>query len=197
MRSVQIINIGILALQGDFEAHRNALKAYPLCSVSFVRSSDELDSIHGLILPGGESTTIGKLMVKHCLLEKIQSRSREGMAIYGTCAGLILLAKEIEGSDQVRLGLMDITVARNAFGRQLDSFEADVNMPIIGTAPVKGVFIRAPYVENCGEGVEVLARFENRIVAVRQGKLLGTAFHPELTPDHRVHGMFVEMCGSE
>ncbi|MEP6756500.1 MAG: pyridoxal 5'-phosphate synthase glutaminase subunit PdxT [Chthonomonadales bacterium] len=188
------MKIGILALQGDFDAHRKALGAYPSCFVSLVRSPEELDDLHGLILPGGESTTIGKLMVRHGLLERIQSRAAYGMAIYGTCAGLILLASEIVDSEQTRLGLMDITVARNAFGRQLDSFEANVDFPTIGTDPVRAVFIRAPYVTQFGEGVEELARFEDRVVAVRQGKILGTAFHPELTDDHRVHGLFVDMC---
>ena len=187
------ITIGVLALQGDFEAHRTALNSIPNVSASMVRSPGELDSLDGLVLPGGESTTIGKLMVRHGLLERIQQRAGEGMSIYGTCAGLILLAKTIEESDQVRLGLMDITVARNAFGRQLESFEADIPVEVIGPDPVRGVFIRAPYVSEIGDGVETLARYESKIVAVREGNLLGTAFHPELTNDYRVHELFAEM----
>ena len=185
--------IGILALQGDFEAHRKAFVSVPNIEVTFVRTPEELKDLDGLALPGGESTTIGKLMVRHNLLDCIRERHVDGMAIYGTCAGLILLAKEIEESDQIRLGLMDIKVARNAFGRQLDSFEADIPISDIGLTPVRGVFIRAPYVVSVGPGVQTLAEYSGKIVAVRQGALLGTAFHPELTHDFRVHSYFVEM----
>lgn len=159
-----------------------------------VRSVDELAGVDALIIPGGESTTIGKLMDRHGLDRAIRARAREGMPVYGTCAGLILLAKEIEGSDQLRLGLMDVTVARNAFGRQVDSFEADIPVPVIGKEPVRGVFIRAPYVTQAGPDVEILGRYRDRIVAVRQGNLLGSAFHPELTDDARLHAYFAEMA---
>jgi len=127
------------------------------------------------------------------LMEKIKARAAQGMAIYGTCAGMILLAKEIVGSDQPRLGLMDITVQRNAFGRQRESFEAEMNVPEFGNKAMRAVFIRAPYIEEAGPGVQVLARVNNRIVIARQGQFLVTSFHPELTNDERVHRYFVDM----
>src|SRR5438105_1546429 len=185
--------IGILALQGDFEAHRKMLEERLQVPARLVRSRDELDEVDALILPGGESTTIGKLLDRHDLEAPIRERAEAGMPIYGTCAGLILLARDIEGSDQGRLGLMDIQVARNAFGRQIDSFEADIPVPVIGEEPVRGVFIRAPYVSRVEPGVEVLGRYQDRVVAVRQGNLLGSAFHPELTDDPRMHAYFVEL----
>ncbi len=185
--------IGILALQGDFEAHAKHLERHLGVRALIVRTPDEVRAVDGLVIPGGESTTIGKLMVRFGVGDAIIERSRQGMPIYGTCAGLIMLAREIEGSDQYRLGLLDAVVARNAFGRQIDSFEADIPMPVLGEPPVRGVFIRAPYVVSAGPGVEVLAEVEGKIVAVRQGSLLGTAFHPELTDDVRVHSMFMAM----
>jgi pyridoxal 5''-phosphate synthase, glutaminase subunit Pdx2 len=185
--------VGILALQGDFEAHRKMLEERLGAETCLVRTSEEVKQVDGLILPGGESTTVGKLMDRYGLDEAIRERAAEGMPVYGTCAGLILLAKEIEGSDQLRLGLMDVTVARNAFGRQVDSFEADIPVPVIGEDPVRGVFIRAPYVSASDSQVEVLGRFEDKVVAVRQGNLLGSAFHPELTDDSRMHAYFLKM----
>lgn len=188
--------IGILALQGDFEAHSKHLEEHLGVRAPIVRTADEVRSVDGLIIPGGESTTIGKLMVRFGVGDAIAERAHAGMPIYGTCAGLILLAREIEGSDQYRLGLLDAVVARNAFGRQIDSFEADIPMPVLGEPPVRGVFIRAPYVVSVGPGVEVLATVEGKVVAVRQGNLLGTAFHPELTDDVRVHSMFMAMVNT-
>jgi pyridoxal 5'-phosphate synthase pdxT subunit len=185
--------VGILALQGDFEAHRKMLEERLGAEARLVRSADELAEVDGLILPGGESTTVGKLMDRHGLDTLIRERAADGMPIYGTCAGLILLAKQIEGSDQLRLGLMDLTVARNAFGRQVESFEADVPVPAVGEEPVRGVFIRAPYVTETAPDVEVLGRYEDKIVAVRQGNLLGSAFHPELTDDARMHAYFLHL----
>ena len=185
--------IGILALQGDFEAHRKMLEEQLGANAELVRSADEVTAVDGLILPGGESTTVGKLMDRHGLDTVIRERAAQGVPIYGTCAGLILLARQIEGSDQLRLGLMDVTVARNAFGRQVDSFEADVPVPDIGEQPVRGVFIRAPYVTETAPDVRVLGRYEGKIVAVRQGSLLGSAFHPELTDDPRMHAYFLRM----
>ena len=158
-----------------------------------VRTAQELDSVDAVIIPGGESTTIGKLMEKHGILEPLRKQAAGGKPVYGTCAGLILMAKKIEGSDQTRLGLMDVTVARNAFGRQVDSFEADVTIPEIGGDAVRGVFIRAPYISRIGEGVEDLGRFEDKTVVVRQGNLLGSAFHPELTDDPRLHQYFANI----
>ena len=188
------LTIGVLALQGDFEAHRKMLEERLGVKTRLVRTAEEVEAVDGLILPGGESTTIGKLMDRHGIDEAIRARAEEGMPVYGTCAGLILMAKEIEGSDQLRLGLMDIKVARNAFGRQIDSFEADIPLPVLGEKPVRGVFIRAPYVTQTAPKVETLGRYEGKIVAVRQGNLLGSAFHPELTDDPRLHAYFVEMA---
>lgn len=162
-----------------------------------IRKAAELDDVAGLIIPGGESTTIGKMMVDWGLMEKIQARFQQGMAIYGTCAGMIMLAKDIVGSDQPRLGLMDVTVRRNAFGRQRESFEADLNVPQFGSEPVRAVFIRAPYIEKAGPAVEVLAAVNEHIVIARQGKLLATAFHPELTEDDRIHKYFIKMITDE
>jgi len=186
--------IGILALQGDFEAHQKALRACPDVEAPLVRTADEVRSVDALILPGGESTTVGKLMVRHGLDELIRQRAAAGMPLYGTCAGLILLARDIQGSDQPRLGLLDVEVARNAFGRQVESFEADIAVPAVGPEPVRGVFIRAPAVTRIGPGVEVLGTLGGRVVAVRQGVILGTAFHPELTDDSRIHRLFAELA---
>ncbi len=188
------IAIGILGLQGDYAAHESALAGLPDTEARIVRDADELQTVAGLILPGGESTTIGKLLDRTGLGGEIVQKSARGFPIFGTCAGMILLARTIVGSDQPRLGLMDITVERNAFGRQVDSFEADIEVPDEGEEPVRGVFIRAPYVTHAGDGVRVLARFEDRIVAVQQGHLMATAFHPELTGDRRIHARFAEMC---
>jgi 5'-phosphate synthase pdxT subunit len=191
------VTIGVLALQGDYEAHQKMLEERLGIPTRLVRTTKELDAIDGLILPGGESTTIGKLMERVGLDKAIRERAQSGMPLYGTCAGMILLAKEIVGSQQLRLGLMDICVERNAFGRQVESFEADIPVPIIGEEPVRGVFIRAPYVREASAAVEILGRFREKIVAVRQGPLLATAFHPELTEDTRVHTYFIQMVREE
>jgi 5'-phosphate synthase pdxT subunit len=189
--------IGLLALQGDFDAHRKMLEEHLGQQTALVRTVADLSRVDALVMPGGESTTIGKLMARNGLDTAIRERAQAGMPIYGTCCGLILLAKRIEGhADQPTLGLMDVTVARNAFGRQIDSFEANVSFPPVqqdDTRPVRGVFIRAPYVTEIEPTVAVLARYEDKIVAVRQGALLGTAFHPELTDDPRVHAYFIRM----
>ncbi len=163
-----------------------------------VRLPEHLEGLDGLILPGGESTTIGKLAVAYRLDEAILSLAREGKPIWGTCAGLILLARAALGGvpHQPLLGLLDVVVVRNGFGRQLDSFETDLEVERLGPPPFRGVFIRAPYVQEWGAEVEVLARLEDgRVVAVQQGRLLGTAFHPELTEDERFHRYFLEMTG--
>ncbi len=185
--------IGILALQGDVEAHRKVLHRIG-AHAALVRDADELARVDGLIIPGGESTTIGKLIDRVGLAQPLRRVAAQGMPIYGTCAGMILLARDIVDSDQPRLGVMDIAVARNAFGRQVDSFEADIEMPAVGDPAVRGVFIRAPYVARTGDSVEVLATYQGVIVGVRQGYLLATAFHPELTDDTRVHRAFVGWC---
>ena len=189
------MKIGVLALQGAFREHRIMLE-HCGADVVEVRSPEHLDDLAGLVIPGGESTTIGKMMVRWGLLEKIRQRHAAGMGIYGTCAGMILLAKEIVGSDQPRLGLMDITVRRNAFGRQRESFEADLQVPEFGPAPLKAVFIRAPYIEAAGPDVQVLAQVNEKTVIARQGRCLVTAFHPELTHSDQVHRYFMNMLKS-
>lgn len=186
------MRIGVLALQGDFAEHLAMLKRIGVEACE-VRKLRDLEGVDALIIPGGESTTIGKLMARYELDKAIHARAEQGMPIYGTCAGLILLAKEIEGSRQPRLGLMDITVLRNAFGRQIESFEADIPFKPTPERPVRGVFIRAPIVSKVGAGVEVLSEFDGKVVAVQQGNLLATAFHPELTDDERVHRYFLSL----
>jgi len=182
--------IGVLALQGDVSEHLQAVRE---CGAQAreVRTVGELEAVDALIIPGGESTAIGKLMAKGGLHDPIRGRAAGGMPIFGTCAGQILLAKEVEGGAPQGLRLMDIRVVRNAFGSQRESFEAEIEAPAIGDRPVKGVFIRAPYILNVGPGVEVLARFEGKIVMARQGRLLAAAFHPELTDDRRIHQFFL------
>ncbi len=182
--------IGVLAMQGAFREHRLALEA---CGATCreIRKPAHLEGLDGLVIPGGESTTIGKLLHDYELFVPIREMGKDGLPIFGTCAGLVMLARDIEGSNQPRLGLMDICVIRNAFGRQVHSFEADLSIPALGEAPFPGVFIRAPYINKAGEGVEVLAVFQDHIVMARQQNLLVTAFHPELTGDQRVHRYFL------
>ena len=186
------MKIGVLALQGAFREHRLMVERCGVQAVE-VRKPEQLADIDGLIIPGGESTTIGKLLNDWGLLDAIKTRAATGMAIFGTCAGLILLAKDIVGSDQPRLGLMDIVAARNAFGRQRESFEADLQVAELGDEPVRAVFIRAPQIESAGAGVQVLASVNDKAVIARQGKLLVAAFHPELTTDDRLHRYFIRM----
>lgn len=186
------MKIGVLALQGAFREHVKTLQLLGIETVE-VRKPEQLDDVAGLIIPGGESTTIGKLMIEWGLLSKIKERYQQGMAIYGTCAGLILLSKNISDSQQPCLGLMDTVVKRNAFGRQVDSFEADLYVAEFGSEPVKAVFIRAPYIESAAPNVKVLAEVNGKIVIARQDRLLATAFHPELTEDHRIHQYFISM----
>jgi 5'-phosphate synthase pdxT subunit len=186
------VKIGVLALQGAFREHRWMLERCGAEAVE-VRKPADLDDIAGLVIPGGESTTIGKLLVEWGLMDKIKERAAAGMAVYGTCAGMILLAREIVGSDQPRLGQMDVAVRRNAFGRQRESFEADLKVPEFGAEPVRAVFIRAPYIESAGPSVKVLAAVGDHIVIARQGQFLATAFHPELTDDDRIHKYFIAM----
>ena len=186
--------IGVLALQGDVREHLAALAAAGADGVR-VRRPAELDDVDGLVIPGGESTTIGKLLVTFELLEPLQKRVRDGMPAFGSCAGMILLADRVlDGTaDQVGIGGIDMTVRRNAFGRQVDSWESDLAVDGIPGEPLHAVFIRAPWVEEAGAEVTPLASVGPRIVAVRQGPLLATAFHPELTPDPRVHALFVSI----
>lgn len=186
--------VGVLALQGDVREHLAALTAVG-AEARPVRRPEELDGVHGLVLPGGESTTISKLATAFGLLEPLRARVRDGLPVYGSCAGMIMLADEIldPRSGQETIGGIDMIVRRNAFGRQNESFEAAVELDGVSGGPVHGVFIRAPWVESLGAGVTALARHEGHPVAVRQGNLLATAFHPELTGDHRVHALFTEM----
>ncbi|WP_308405775.1 pyridoxal 5'-phosphate synthase glutaminase subunit PdxT [Streptomyces tardus] len=186
--------IGVLALQGDVREHLAALTGAGAEARS-VRRPEELAVVEGLVVPGGESTTIFKLARIFDLLEPLRERVRSGMPAYGSCAGMIMLADKIldPRSGQETVGGIDMIVRRNAFGRQNESFEAAVDMAGVDGGPVEGVFIRAPWVESTGAGVEVLASVEGHPVAVRQGSLLATSFHPELTGDHRVHRLFTEM----
>ncbi|MEW6572319.1 MAG: pyridoxal 5'-phosphate synthase glutaminase subunit PdxT [Bacillota bacterium] len=182
--------IGVLALQGAFREHKWALERFGV-EAFLVTKPSEIFDCEALVIPGGESTTIGRLATVFGLMEPLRERLNQGMAVFATCAGMILLAREIEGSNQPRLGLMDMTVRRNAFGRQVDSFEVDLEIPVLGEKPFRGVFIRAPYVLRVGQGVEVLCSTEGKAVLVRQEKLLASAFHPELTDDLRLHRYFV------
>ena len=198
------MKIGVLALQGAFREHLSALQdcgaeAFP------VRKPEQLEGIQGLVIPGGESTAIGQLMVEYGFDRSIPALAEQGLPIYGTCAGLILLAKEIVGeaslgeagtAGQYRLALMDIVAHRNAYGRQRESFEADIDIAALGPEPFRGVFIRAPYIVSVQPGVEILARQEGKIVMARQGQYLATSFHPELTGDRRVHRYFLEMAAA-
>jgi 5'-phosphate synthase pdxT subunit len=191
------MRIGVLALQGDFREHIVALAEIGISAVA-VKTAEEIAEIDALIIPGGESTTISKLAKSFNLFDLISNRIANGMPTYGSCAGMILVAKSIQdpASGQDSFGGIDIVVKRNAFGRQVDSFEADLDFKGIIEPKVRGVFIRAPWVESCGPNVEVLAKVEiegnSHPVAVREGKVLATAFHPELTGDFRVHRYFVE-----
>ncbi|NLI14290.1 pyridoxal 5'-phosphate synthase glutaminase subunit PdxT [Pelotomaculum propionicicum] len=187
------MKVGVLALQGAFREHQKMLEACGVESAQ-IRKPEQLDGLAGLIIPGGESTTMGKLLNEFNLFEPITRLGRDGLPIFGTCAGLILLARDIAGSAQPRLGLMDMRVERNAFGRQVDSFETDLDIAAVGKPPFQAVFIRAPYILSVGSGVEVLARYGEKIVFARQGRFLAAAFHPELTGDNRIHRYFLEKC---
>jgi pyridoxal 5'-phosphate synthase pdxT subunit len=194
-----VTTIGVLALQGDVREHLRALAECDALARP-VRRPEELDGIAGLVIPGGESTAISNLVLAFGLLDPIRKRIADGMPVYGSCAGMIMLADEIlDGRpDQETFAGIDMTVRRNAFGRQVDSFEGDVELDGVAGGPFHAVFIRAPWVERVGPGVRVMGRVAagpaaGRIVAVRQGNLLATAFHPELTGDLRVHRHFVEL----
>ena len=180
--------VGVLAVQGDFEAHIKMLRALGAAARE-VRTVQELDGLDALILPGGESTAITLGLERDGMAEPLRSRVREGLPVLGTCAGMILM-------DRAHLGLMDIDTRRNAFGRQVRSFESDVGIAELGEARVRGVFIRAPWVERCGAGVEVLAELDGHPVAVREGRRIAVAFHPELAGETRVHGLLVGMAAA-
>jgi 5'-phosphate synthase pdxT subunit len=197
---VNLPRVGVLALQGDTREHLAALRECGADAMT-VRRRSELDAVDALVIPGGESTTMSHLLVDVGLLEPLRARLADGLPAYGSCAGMILLATEIldagaNGREALPLGAIDMTVRRNAFGRQVDSFEGDVAFAGLED-PVRAVFIRAPWVERAGDGVQVLARAGGHIVAVRQGQMLATAFHPEMTGDRRVHRLFVDMVTGE
>jgi 5'-phosphate synthase pdxT subunit len=189
------MRIGVLALQGDFREHLDTLAVIGVEGVS-VRLPADLDGVSGLILPGGESTAMRRLIERWGLAQPILDLAGRGAPLFGTCAGMIVLARDIAGEPPI-VPLLDITVERNAFGRQLDSFEADLSVPVLGDQPVHGVFIRAPVVERTGPEVDVLARLEDgRIVAVRERNVIATAFHPELAGETRFHRLLATMASA-
>ena len=187
------MKIGVLASQGAFAEHIAKLRQLEAEAVP-VRLPEELEGLDGLVIPGGESTSIGRLMRDYKLTNGIKDRAKNGLPVFGTCAGMILLTKKSSDASPEYLGLMDITVRRNAFGRQRESFEAELSIPVLGEKPFPGVFIRAPLIEQVNSQVEILARLaDGTIVAVRQEKLLALAFHPELTDDLRFHQYFLDI----
>lgn len=188
----QKVKIGVLALQGAVAEHIRMLNKAGAEGV-IIKKVEQLEHIQGLIIPGGESTTIGKLIREYGFMEPLRSVAKNGFPLWGTCAGMIVLAKTIKGSDQHHLGLMDMTVERNAFGRQRDSFETDLVLKEVAD-DFRAVFIRAPLVTEIGNEVEILAHYKEDIVAVRQGHIIATSFHPELTDDERLHHFFVKLA---
>jgi 5'-phosphate synthase pdxT subunit len=191
------MRIGVIALQGAFIEHIDKFKILGVDAFP-VRQTMELEKIDGLVIPGGESTAIRRLMLEYNIISEIRRLGLSGLPIFGTCAGMILMAREISCNNKARpLGLMDITVRRNAFGRQKESFEKDIIVPILGEKSFPAVFIRAPYIEDAGTA-EVLSRLnDGKIIAAKQGKLLATAFHPELTDDLRFHQYFIDIINGD
>lgn len=188
--------IGILALQGDFAEHAERVRSAGAEAIE-VRLPRDLVGLEGLIIPGGESTTIARLMIIYDLLEPLRSLAHSGFPMWGTCAGAIVLAREAIGLDRPNIAAMDMRVLRNAFGSQVDSFETELEITGVEGGPVRAIFIRAPVIETVGPAVEVLARLaDGRMVAARQGNLLATSFHPELTPDLRMHQLFIDLARS-
>jgi len=186
------VKIGVLALQGAVTEHIQMLSALDAEAIP-VRTPSELDGLDALIIPGGESTTISKLLTDYGLMEPIRKLAEQGFPIFGTCAGLVLLARKVPNLEMEPIGIMDIEVKRNAFGRQVDSFEVNLEIPALHNGTFHGIFIRAPIIEKAESGVEVLCQLNNKPVAVRQGKLLACAFHPELTDDLRLHRYFLNL----
>lgn len=187
------MRIGVLALQGDFLEHAQMLRAVG-AEVTEVRLPSDLEGLDGMVIPGGESTTIARLLIRYDLLEPLRQRIRAGLPVMGTCAGMIVLAEHAEGLDREGLGLMALDVKRNAFGRQVDSFEADLDMPRVADRPVHAVFIRAPSIEQVRPPAEVLATLDDgTVIAAQQGNMLALAFHPELTDDTSIHQYFLRM----
>lgn len=188
-----MLNVGVLALQGSIIEHMKMLSRIKDVKPCEVKSVSDLDKVSGLILPGGESTTIGKLLMDFGLAKPIIERAKEGMPIWGTCAGMILLAKEIIDQDDSHLGLMDMAVRRNAYGSQLDSFTTTMKIPRVSAEEIPLVFIRAPWVERAGANVNILATLEDRVIALQQQNLLATSFHPELTTNPAFHLYFIDL----
>lgn len=192
-KSAKTARVGVLGLQGDFAEHLHILRGIGAEAVD-VRRPAQLDDVDALIIPGGESTTIGKLAERYGFIPKLRERIADGMPVWGTCAGAIFIAKDVPGHPHPILSAMDISVERNAFGRQQDSFEADLDVRDIGGAPYHAVFIRAPKITKTGADVETIAALDDgTVVAARQGNLLATSFHPELTPDDRFHRYFLSL----
>ncbi|MER3501959.1 MAG: hypothetical protein IMHGJWDQ_000650 [Candidatus Fervidibacter sp.] len=187
------MRIGVVAIQGDFAEHMAMLQRLNVEPVK-VRLPQDLEGLDGVIIPGGESTTIGIVGTRYGLLDALRERVEEGLPVFGTCAGAILLAKTILESDQPRIGVLDIVINRNAYGRQKDSFEANILVPRLGEVPVRGVFIRAPVIEAVGPEVEALAELDEKPVLVQQGHIVAATFHPELTDDTRLHRYFLRLC---
>jgi pyridoxal 5'-phosphate synthase pdxT subunit len=187
--------VGVLALQGDVDEHCRMLES---CGANTLRvkTTAELARVDGLIVPGGESTTVIRLLDRFEMTEPLVSRVRAGMPFWGTCMGMIVAARDVAEIEQKTLGLLDVTVRRNAFGRQLASEEIRLDVPVLGPEPFPAIFIRAPWIERAGPGVEVLATYKGHGVFVRQGAVMGTSFHPELTGDARVHGYFLDLLKS-
>ncbi|WP_322000728.1 pyridoxal 5'-phosphate synthase glutaminase subunit PdxT [Bacillus pumilus] len=189
-----MLTIGVLGLQGAVREHIQSIEA---CAAEgkIIKRAEELAFVDGLIIPGGESTTMRRLMDTYQFIEPIKAFAAEGKPIFGTCAGLIMLAKHIEDRDDAHLGLLNVSVARNSFGRQVDSFEADLEVKGLD-APFTGVFIRAPHIISADESVDIMAEYDGRIVMAKENNILGCSFHPELTDDHRLTQLFVEMVKS-
>lgn len=188
------MKIGVLGFQGAIIEHRQHIEKLGHEAV-IVRYPEELEHIQGMILPGGESTTIGKLLVRTGMLEPLREKIVQGLPVWGTCAGMILLAKELVNDTVTHLAVMDIAVRRSAYGTQIDSFDMQVNIPEVGTGLLSLVFIRAPYIEQIGKTVEVLCRIDGHIVAAKERNMLVTSFHPELTDNSSFHEYFISMCG--
>jgi pyridoxal 5'-phosphate synthase pdxT subunit len=186
------MKIGVLAVQGAFREHELILKDLG-CETVLVKLPEHLEGLDGLVFPGGESTSMGKLMREYDLISPIRDMAAHDVPMFGTCAGMIIMANRITGGEEPHLGIMDVEVNRNSFGRQVDSFETDLDMPAVGVHPFPAVFIRAPHIQEVGKDTEALAKYKDRVVAVQHGNLLATSFHPELTSDNRIHAYFLDL----
>lgn len=186
------MKIGVLALQGAFREHHRMFSELGAETV-LVKLQSHLEGLDGLVIPGGESTSIGKLLREYKLIDPIRTLVAQGLPVFGTCAGMIVMAKTIAGGEEPHLGIMDVEVSRNSFGRQKDSFETQLDIPVLGEESFPAVFIRAPHIAGVGDNVTVLSRYQDRVVAVQQDNLLALSFHPELTNDNRLHAYFVSV----